>query len=309
MKHIKSMAVEIKKNKAYWIMLLPTLIYFIILAYLPMVGVYYAFTDYDYSKGLFGSKFVGMKNFDFLFHGGKNAIIWLLTKNTVVYNLEFLIIGTISQVLIAVIISELPGKFMKQLCQSLMFLPYFVSFVIVAVFAYNIFSDVGIANALIKKFGGHAINFYSTPGAWKYILNGVNVWKGIGYGTVMYLAALTAIDKTMYEASDLDGANIFQRIWYITLPSIRPTIVILILFSIGGIVKGQFDMFYQLIGKNGMLYNATDIIDTYVYRTLTVNFNVGIGTAAGLYQSVFGLILVVAVNKVVKMIEPDYALF
>ncbi|MCR3759726.1 ABC transporter permease subunit [Clostridium felsineum] len=291
-------------------MLLPTILFFIVLAYIPMAGVYYAFTDYDFSKGLFGSRFVGLKNFAFLFSGGSHAIIWTITKNTVVYNLEFLILTTITQVAMAIIINELPGKLLTKFCQTLMFLPYFVSFVIVAVFVYNIFNyDYGILNNIIKMFGGKPINYYNTPGAWKYILNGVNMWKSLGYGTVMYLAALTAVDRSIYEAAAIDGANIFQRIRYITLPSIRPTIVILILFSIGGIVKGQFDMFYNIIGKNGLLYNATDIIDTYVYRTLTVNFNLGIGTAAGLYQSVLGLILVLIVNKIVKIIEPDYALF
>lgn len=291
-------------------MLLPCLLFFVIFSYIPMVGVYYAFTSYDFAKGLFGSDFVGFKNFEFLFAGGENAVIWNLTKNTIVYNLQFMVIGNVMQIVVALFLFELPGKVFKKTCQSCMFLPYFISYVMVALFVYNFLSyDVGAVNSLIRSLGGDPVNIYTTPGVWPWLLNFINVWKGLGYGTVIYLATLVGIDKGMFEAADLDGANMFQRIWHITLPTLRPTIVILILFNLGSIVRGQFDMFYQLIGKNGLLYSTCDIIDTYVYRSLTVNFDLGLGTAAGLYQSVIGLATVLGVNKIVKTIEPDYSLF
>ncbi|MDR1530824.1 MAG: ABC transporter permease subunit [Clostridiales bacterium] len=301
---------KVLSYKEYWIMLLPCIVFFIVFSYLPMAGIYYAFTRYDFAKGLFNSPFTGLKNFEFLFSGGKDSIIWLLTRNTVLYNLSFILIGTSFQVIVAIIIFELPGKIFKKALQSCMFLPHFISFVIVGLFVYNFCSyDVGVLNSIIKEFGGDPVNIYTTPEVWKYILNFVNVWKGLGYGTVVYLATLVGIDKAMFEAADLDGASVLQRIWHITLPSIRPTIVILLLFSLGSIVRGQFDMFYQLIGKNGLLYNTADIIDTYVYRSLTVNFDLGLGTAAGLYQSTVGFVTVLLVNKIVKTIEPDYSLF
>ncbi|MGE6629286.1 ABC transporter permease [Bacillus sp. NPDC077027] len=307
---VKGFWSTLTRNKMYLLMISPMLIFFFIFSYVPMVGIYYAFTNYDFSKGLFGSDFVGWDNFKFLFVGGSDAIIWKLTRNTILYNLAFLLLGNLLQIIVAITISELPGKFIKKTSQSIMFLPYFISYVIVAVFIYHIFNyDYGLANQAIKTFHGEPVNFYAEPGAWKYILVSVALWKGVGYGTVIYLATLAGIDRTMYEAAELDGANIFQKIRYITLPSLKPTFFILLLFNIGTMLKGQFDLFYQVIGRNGLLYDATDIIDTYVYRSLTVNFDIGLGTAAGLYQSFFGLVLILIVNKIIKRINPDYALF
>jgi len=301
---------KVWKQRTYWIMIIPTILFFLIFSYLPMLGVYYAFIDYDYSLGLFGSKFIGLKNFRYLFAGGTDAIIWKLTRNTFLYNIAFTAVGTFFQVLIALFLYELPGKALKKTCQSLMFLPHFISYVMVSVIVYSFLSfNVGALNSLITKLGGTRINIYTNVGIWPPLLIFINLWKGLGYGSVVYLAALVGIDKSIFEAADLDGASRLQRIIHITLPSIRPTIVTLLLFSLGSIVKGQFDMFFQLVGKNGLLYDTCDIIDTFVYRSLTVNFNMGLSTAGGLYQSLVGLIMILSVNKIVKTIEPDYALF
>ncbi|TCW35228.1 putative aldouronate transport system permease protein [Thermohydrogenium kirishiense] len=307
---IKGFIKDIRKNKTLYLMILPALCLFFVFSYLPMIGIYYAFTRYNFALGLLRSPFIGFKNFEFLFEGGKNAIAWLLTRNTVLYNLAFIFIGNIMQIAVAVVISELVGKIYKKFAQSVMFLPYFISYVLVGVFAYNMFNyEFGSVNTLLHSLGKQSIDFYSSPGYWKYIIVFFNVWKGLGYGSVIYLAAIMGIDREIYEAADIDGCNIFQRIRYLTLPLLKPTFIMLVLFSLGGILRGQFDLFWQLVGNNGALFEATDIIDTYVYRTLTVNFDVGMGTAAGLYQSFFGLIIILTVNFIIKKIDEDYALF
>lgn len=301
---------DLKENRTMWLMILPILIFFFLFSYIPMVGIYYAFTRFNFRGGLFGSPFVGLENFKFLFKGGANAVIWTLTRNTALYNIAFILIGNVLQIFTAIILSELPGRIFKKTSQSLLFLPYFISFVIIGVFVYNIFNfEYGLANTMLKSLGKAPFNFYDAPGAWKYIIVAANIWKNLGYGTVIYLAAVTSIDRSIYEAADIDGANIFQRIFNITIPLLKPTFVLLLLFSLGSILKGQFDLFYQIIGRNGNLYAQTDIIDTYVYRALTINFDVGLGTAAGLYQSFFGMLLVISVNFIIKKVNEDYALF
>jgi putative aldouronate transport system permease protein len=191
-----------------------------------------------------------------------------------------------------------------------MLLPYFVSYVIVGAIAYSIFNnEMGSLNALMKGLSLKTLNIYMMPSAWKYILVFFYCWKNLGYGTVIYLAAIMGINKELYEAADLDGCNVFQRIRYITLPLLKPTFIMLVLFSLGGIMRGQFDLFYQLVGNNGLLFNATDILDTYIYRSLIINFNVSTGTAAGLYQSLFGLAAVMIVNAIIRKINSENALF
>lgn len=301
---------DIYKNRTMWLMITPIIFFFFLFSYVPMVGIYYAFTHFNFRGGLFGSPFAGLENFKFLFRGGSKAVIWTLTKNTALYNLAFILIGNVLQIFTAIILCELPGKLYKKSVQSVMFLPYFISFVIIGVFVYNLCSfEYGLANNMLRSFGKSPVNLYGEPGAWKYIIVIAQIWKSLGYGTVIYLAAVTSIDRSIYEAADIDGANVFQKIGRITLPLLKPTFVLLLLFSLGSILKGQFDLFYQIIGKNGTLYATTDIIDTYVYRALTVNFDVGLGTAAGLYQSFFGMILVISVNFIIRKVNDDYALF
>lgn len=298
---------DFRVNRVLWMMILPALIFFAVFSYLPMVGVYYAFTNYRFDGGLFGSPFVGMQNFKFLFESG---VLYNLTKNTILYNLAFILLGNALQLLCAVFLSELPGKLFKKTTQSVMFLPFFISFVLVGAFVFNLFnSDTGVVNTVLKQLGLPPYDFYLNTEPWKYIIVFFHVWKGLGYGTVIYLAAIMSISDEYHEAAKIDGANIFQRIRHITLPLLVPTFILLILLSLGGILKGQFDLFYQIIGNNGMLFDSTDIIDTYVYRSLTVNFDMGMGTAAGLYQSFFGFLLVMLVNYVIKKARSDYALF
>jgi putative aldouronate transport system permease protein len=198
----------------------------------------------------------------------------------------------------------------KKFCQSVIFLPYFISWVIVGSFVYNIFNyEAGTMNHILKNLGRDPVNVYRLPQVWPVIICVFNSWKWCGYNSVIYIAAITAIDPECFEAADIDGANIFQKIWHITFPSIRPTVIIMFLLQIGRILRGDFEMFYQIVGNNGQLFNATDVIDVYVFRSLLTSANLGMTAAATLYQSVLCFIIIITVNHVVKRIESDYALF
>ncbi|OPJ60954.1 ABC transporter permease [Clostridium oryzae] len=291
---------DFRKHKTYYFMLIPMVVYFILFCYLPMPGLYFAFVDFDYIK-LLRSPFVGFRNFHFLFQGGMDSVIWKLTKNTILYNLAFIGLGNLCQISVAVILKEIKRKYFVKVTQTMMLMPFFVSMVIVGVIVYNVFNyKYGIVNNLLTTVGLPKYDFYQNPGAWPIIIVLINIWKGLGYGTIIYMAAILGIDESIYEAAYIDGASNWKRIWHITLPLLKPTAIMLVLLALGGILKGQFDLFYQIIGNNGMLLNATDIIDTYVYRSLAVDFNMGRGSAAGLYQSLFGFILILSVNKIVN---------
>ena len=298
---------ELVRRKVLFLMILPTIVFFIVFAYVPMPGAYVAFVDYKMRKGIFGSQFVGFKNFEFLI---KTGDLWRITKNTILYNLAFMLIGHFVQVTLAIMISELKCKWFKKISQSVILLPYFISMVIVGFFAYNLFNyNYGFINGVITSLGLERHDFYSDQSIWKYIIVAFNVWSGTGYGMIVYLASITGIDSEIYEAATIDGATLMQRILHITLPLLKPTVILLVLFSLGGILKGSFDLFYNLIGTNSVLYPQTDIIDTFVFRSLAGQFNFSQGAAVGFYQSVFGLALVLTVNAIVKKVDPESALF
>lgn len=303
----KGFLYDLVRNRVLYLMLLPTLIFFLVFSYIPMVGIYYAFTRFDFNSTLFTAPFVGLDNFKFLWQSGT---LIKLTLNTIGYNVAFIFLGHGFAIFIAIMLSELSGKWFKKITQSVMFLPYFVSFVILSVIVYNIFNyDNGFFNTMLTSFGFEKVDVYNKPWAWIFLIIFFYLWKNVGYNMVIYLAAITGISDEYYEAAKIDGANIFQRIWYITLPMLKSTFVVLLLFALGGIMKGQFDLFYQLIGNNGILYNTTDILDTYVYRSLKVTFDMGMATAAGLYQSMFGFVLIMTVNYIIRKINDEYALF
>ena len=295
------------QNKTLIFMCLPAIIFFFIFSYMPMPGMYIAFVKYNYTQGIFGSPFVGLKNFTFLFTSGQ---LGLLLKNTVLYNLAFIIIGNVLQLFIAILLNEVQSKVFKKTTQSLMFLPYFISDVLVSLLVYNLLNyDYGFISNLVRNLGGEMPKVYQIKEAWPYIIVLVNIWKGTGYGTVVYFAAITGMDTSMLEAAQIDGANGFQKIRYIILPTLRPTVVILFLFAIGGILKGNFGLFYNLVGNNTVLQSTTDIIETYVYRAMMNNFNFAQSSAVGLFQSVVGFFIVLGANAFAKKLDPDYALF
>lgn len=298
---------DLRENRIKWLMVLPAAIVVILMCYIPMSGIVLAFKEYNYHDGIFGSPWVGLKNFKYFFQSGK---AWTTTRNTVLYNIAFLCTNTLLQITCAILLSELAGKTFKRMTQSAMFLPYFISWVVVGAFIYNMFNyEFGAVNTFLKSIGLQPIDVYSNKGAWPIILIAVSAFKNIGYGTVMYLASIVNIDSQLYEAADLDGATMWQKIWHITLPGIRPTIVILFLMAIGTIMKGDFQMFWQVTGNNPMVLEATDVIDTYVTRSLLTLQEFGMTSAAGLYQSGLSFVLVLIANYIVKKVEPDYALF
>ncbi|MBO5068781.1 MAG: sugar ABC transporter permease [Roseburia sp.] len=288
-------------------MLMPVTAFFLINNYLPMVGIYFAFTDFNFRDGLFGSPFVGLKNFEFLW---KSNILWRLTRNTILYNIVFILLGNVCQAFMAILVSLLSCKRFKKITQTMIFMPYFTSYVILSVVVYNLFNyENGLINGIVTNMGHEPINFYGTPAYWPFLITFFHIWKGLGYGMVVYLATILGISNELHEAAIVDGANILQRIKYIIIPHIKPTFIILLLYAIGGIMRGQFQLFYQIVGNNGLLFETTDIIDTYVYRVSTTSMEFGMGTAAGLYQSVFGLVLVVTVNWLIKRKDDELALF
>lgn len=303
----KGFAFKLSKYRVLLLMLIPAVVYTLIFSYLPMGGIVLAFKNYNYADGIFFSPWCGLQNFRFFFQSGQALRV---TLNTLAYNLAFIAVGTLLQVMVAILLSELRGKFFKKTAQSIMFLPYFISWVIVSVIAYNLLNyDYGLLNGILESLGMEKISFYEKASWWPAILVFFNTWKGIGYGSVMYLAAIMGIDTSMYEAAEIDGANVFQRITRITLPCLKPTLVTLLLLSLGSVFRGNFDMFYNLVGSNGLLYNVTDVIDTFTFRAMISNNDFGMSAAAGLYQSVFCFVTIVLVNRIVKKYNDGNALF
>ena len=297
----------IAQNKTLLLMCVPAIVFFFVFSYMPMPGAYIAFTNFQYNKGIWASPFVGLQNFKFLFQSGQ---LGLLLRNTILYNLAFIVLGNVLQLTFAILLNEVQSKRYKKVTQSMMFLPYFISDVLVSLLVYNLLNyDYGFISNLVRALGGEMPKVYQMAGAWPIIIVLVNLWKGTGYGTVVYFAAITGMDSSMLEAAQIDGANGFQRIRYIILPTLKPTVVILFLFAIGGILKGNFGLFYNLVGNNSMLFNTTDIIETYVYRSMMNSFNFSQSSAVGLFQSVVGFFIVIGANAFVKKLDSDYALF
>ncbi|MNO27140.1 putative multiple-sugar transport system permease YteP [compost metagenome] len=298
---------DLKNYRVLLLMLAPAVAFFLLFAYVPMAGIIIAFKHYDYAGGIFGSAWNGLDNFRFFFESGD---AWRVTRNTALYNIAFIVVNNSLQIFAAIMLFEVGGKWFRKITQSALFLPYFISWVVVGAIAYNLLNyDIGTVNALLRGFGLDPIDIYNTPAYWPYILILVSAWKGLGYGTVMYLAAITGIDTEMYEAAEIDGANIFQRIRKVTIPNLYPTIIILVLLAVGNIFRGDFGMFYNMIGNNGLLFSSTDVIDTFVFRSLITSNDIGMSAAAGVFQSVLGFATIMTVNYAVRKYDKDRALF
>lgn len=296
------------RSRTLLLMLLPAIALVVLFQYIPMYGILLAFKQFNFRLGIAGSPWVGFQNFDFFFKSGQ----WLpITRNTLLYNLAFLAVNTILQLLFAMILSELTNKWFKKATQSFMLLPYFISWVVVGAMVYNLFTyERGVINNVLISLGLKRIDIYGSPHMWPGILIISNAWKGVGYNTVVYLAAITGIDQGIQEAAEIDGANIFQRMRHITVPFISPTIIILLLLNIGSIFRGDFGMFFNLVGlNNGRLFAATDIIDMYVFRSLFTSGGMERAAASGLYQSVMCFITILLANFAVRRYDKDYALF
>jgi putative aldouronate transport system permease protein len=310
-KIVKKFVKTIKSNYEFLFMVLPASIWFFVFCYVPMFGVVIAFknlrlTGNGFIDSLMSSEWVGLKNFQFLF---TTQDAWVITRNTVLYNLVFIFLGLIVSVSIAIILSEMSHKFLGKVLQTGMFLPYFLSWVAVSYFVFVFLSDRGMINNIITSLGGTKVDWYMDTKPWPIILVIANLIKNAGYGSVIYLATIAGIDRSYYEAAMIDGASKGQQIKYITIPMLVPTMIILTLLAIGGIFRADFGLFYQVPKNSGILYPVTDVIDTYVYRSLATMADFGMSTAAGLYQSVVGFIMIMTANFIVKKIDNENALF
>lgn len=300
-----------KNNKELLLLTIPGAIWFLAFAYLPMFGVVVAFKRWRIHGGFFeslmNSQWVGFDNFKFLF---QSSDAWLITKNTVLYNLVFIILGIVLPVTLAILLNELLSKKLAKFYQSSMFLPYFLSWVVVSYCLYAFLSpEKGYVNGIITAMGGKGISWYTEPKYWPFIIIFMSQWKAVGYGTVVYLASICGIDKSYYEAAMIDGASKFQQIKYITVPLLKPVMIIMFITSIGGMFRGDLGLFYQLPKDSGALYPVTNVIDTYVYRGLMNLGDIGMSSAASLYQSFVGLILIVTSNAIVRKVDEENAFF
>lgn len=299
---------EIRKNKFFYLLPIPGIIFLIMFCYLPMAGLYVVFEKYTYQGGLFGSEFVGLRNFEFFFKNMSNAL--RATRNTLIINGFSIILGTIINVAIAIALDEIKKKKFVRCAQSLMLFPYFISWVVVGMVAMTLLeNDRGIINQILGWFGIRQVNWYASPQYWWGILVLFNIWKGAGYGSIIYYCALIGFDPGYYEAARIDGANNRQRIWYITIPLLRPTIITMFLLSIGGILAGGVDQIMGMTNLNPLILETTDTIATFVYRTAILNGQFESASAITLYQSFFGFALVMGANMLVKRVDKDYALF
>jgi putative aldouronate transport system permease protein len=298
---------KVVRGRTLLLMCLPAILFFIAFSYAPLPGIYVAFVKYNYRMGIFGSPFIGLKNFEFVAQSGK---LWQLTRNTILFNLVFIVLGNLFAVVTAILLKEIQSKWFRKVSQTMMFLPHFISQVLVGVLAFNILnSDTGFLNVILKGIGAQPLNLYNSSKPWPIIITVVHLWQSTGYNSVVYFAAIMGIDQEIIEASLVDGANAWQKIRYIILPSLRPTVVILLLFALGGIVRGNFGLFWNLVGTNPTIYEGVDIIEMYVYRATVARFNFSTASSVGLYQSLIGFLMVMTVNGIVRKIEPDYSLF
>lgn len=298
---------NLQTNLTLSLMALPGILMLLVFAYLPMVGLVIAFKDYRFVDGIWGSDWVGFDNFRFLF-GTDTA--WRITRNTLLMNSLFIATSTVASLGIALLMNEVYTSWLSKYYQTMLFFPYFISWVIVSYFVFGFLNgETGIANQVLTALGMDKIEWYREPRYWPSILTAANLWNGMGFGSIVYLAGMLGIDTTYYEAAKIDGANKWQQIRYITLPLILPLIIILVLLAIGRIFNADFGLFFFVPRDNPMLYSATDVIDTFVYRSLVQLGDISMAAAAGFYQSIVGFVLVVLANWLVRRINPDNSLF
>ena len=300
-----------KTNWRRWapilVMGLPGLAYFFINSYMPLYGLLIAFEKYDVSKGVFGSAWVGLKNFRYLF-ATKDA--WVITRNTILYNLLFIGLDTVLGIAIAIFMNEIRSTLGKKVFQTLILLPYLMSFVVISYLTYAFLGDSsGLINGLFQKLNLPRIAFYTQRKYWPWVLTFVHCWKNVGYQSIIYLSSIVGIDASLYEAAELDGATKWQQIRDITLPLLKPTVIMLVTLSMGMIFRSDFGLFYQVPRNQGLLYPVTDTIDTYVFRALINDGNISMSSAAAFYQSVVCFITMMVFNGIMNKRNKEAALF
>jgi ABC-type polysaccharide transport system, permease component len=301
---------ELFKNKALYSMAIPGAIVLFLFNYLPLFGLFVAFKEFNFKDGILGSPWVNpiYKNFEYLFTAGMSP--FRVTFNTIYLNLLFIIFGLIFQVGLALIFNEIGSKTFKKISQSMMFLPYFVSWIVVGLVSYNLLSyDTGVINSVLTSLGHQKIDWYRTTNAWPVIVLIFYIWKSTGYGMILYLSTLAGVDPTYYEAAEIDGATKMQQIKNISIPMLMPTIITLTLLHLGRIMNADFGMFFSIVGDNPSAYKVVDVIDTFVYRSLRLNGDIGMASAAGFYQSVISFILIMLCNRAVQKYDSEQSLF
>lgn len=305
---VSPLRMRLRRQWPLYLIMLPGLAYLVINNYMPLMGLQLAFKKYKINLGMWKSPFNGVKNFTFLF---KSADAAKIIRNTLGYNLVFLALGTVIAILVAILLSEVRSKRMQQGYQTVILIPYLISYVIVSYIAYAFLGqDSGmINNSLLKPLGIEPVMWYTEAKYWPYILTLIHVWKTFGYNSIIYYATIIGIDRTYYEAAVVDGATAWDQIRSITLPMLKPVIITLTLLSIGRIFYSDFGLFYQVPMNVGLLYDATNTIDTYVYRGLLETNDIARASAAGFIQSVMGFLFVLATNAIVRRVDKDQALF
>jgi putative aldouronate transport system permease protein len=297
---------EIKKNFGLYLLTVPGLLFFLVFSYLPMGGLAIAFQDFNLVRGIFGSKFSGLANFRFLF---VNDTVIKVMLNTLYLNILFIIFSTIFAVFLALVFAEIHNKKVKRITQTISILPYFISWAVISLFLRSFLQSDGGLIAMFLKSRGAGIDFYSAAPLWPGILVVLRIWQGAGYMAIVYIATITGMDVQMFEAAKIDGASRLQVIALITIPYLRPVIILMTLFNVGRIFYGDFGMIYGLVQDNAMLFSTTDVIDTYVYRMLRSMSDYGMATAVGMLQSIFGLAFVYMANRAARKLEPESAIF
>ena len=310
MKHFGKRKNVVRVLKRYWpmyVMAFPGMLYLMINNYIPMGGIVLAFKDYNVRQGIWKSSWSGLSNFQYLF---KTQDAFIITRNTVLYNLCFIVIGTVLAVFISVLLNEISSRFCSRLYQTTILLPYLISIVVVSYIVYAFLSmDTGLVNKMLERAGRDGILWYNEAKYWPFILVFVHCWKSFGFNTIIYYAVIVGIDTNLYEAAMVDGASKIEQIIHITLPCLKPTVIVMTILAVGKIFYSDFGLFYQVPMDSGALYSATNVIDTYVYRALFYIGDYGMSSAASLYQSIVGFILVVGANALVRKLDEENALF
>jgi len=292
------------KNRAHVVMALPAFLVLLFIMYVPMAGLVMAFKAFDYSKGIFGSPWNGIENFKFLL--ASKSTFYNITRNTVLYYLLFTAVGTVLNVALAIAIDNLMLKRMAKTMQTLMIIPVFISY---AAVQFIVFAFIDTRTGIINNALGLNTRFYSTAKLWPWILLVTKIWKDTGYGSVLYMSVLAGIDTSLYEAADSDGSNKWQKICHITIPSLIPMITVMLLLSVGNVMRSDTGLFYQVTRNSGILYPTTQVLDSYVLNQIKSGSNFGCPAAASFFQSVVGLLLMLFANFTVRKIAPENALF
>ena len=299
---------RIRKSDIQLLLLqVPSLIYIFIFNYIPMYGIVIAFKKFNPSKGIFKSEWVGLKNFEFLFTSND---LWRITRNTVLYSLDFLFVGNICAIIVAILLYNLRSRRMVKLYNTIMILPTFISIVIVSYIVYGLLNPAsGVFNRLLVEWGYSKVDWYADPKPWPVILTVVDVWRDVGLGCILYYAALMGIDSDLFDAAKIDGANKVQQTWYIAVPELTSVVAIRIIQGFGGLFSGDFGLFYQVTRNSAALYSTTDILNTYTFRALMQDNNIATSSAVGFAVSVVGLFMIIFVNGVVRKISYENRLF